>query len=103
MSTETGAEMTCKEFVELVTDLIEGQLAEAERVEAEVHVAECDGCATYLEQIQATIAGLRSLAESRRLPAHPRAGAGRVSRAPGRRPGGRRIARKRGGARRHRP
>ena len=68
MSTETGAEMTCKEIVELVTDLIEGQLAEAERVEAEVHVAECAGCATYLEQIQATIAGLRSLAQSDDFP-----------------------------------
>ena len=50
MSTETGAEMTCKEFVELVTDLIEGQLAEAERVEAEIHLGKCHGCTTYLEQ-----------------------------------------------------
>jgi anti-sigma factor RsiW len=64
MSTEIGAEMTCKEFVELVTDLVEGQLAEAERLEADMHVSECDGCATYLEQVRATIAGLRALAES---------------------------------------
>ena len=71
MSTETGAEMTCKEFVELVTDLIEGQRAEAERVEAEVHVSECAGSATYLEQIQATIAGLRSLAQSDDFPRTP--------------------------------
>lgn len=31
-------EMTCREFVELVTDLIEGELAEAKRVEAEAHL-----------------------------------------------------------------
>jgi anti-sigma factor RsiW len=68
MSTETGAEMTCKEFVELVTDLIEGQLAEAKRLEADMHVGECDGCATYLEQVRATIAGLRALAESDDFP-----------------------------------
>jgi anti-sigma factor RsiW len=62
MSTATD-EMTCREFVELVTDLIEGRLAEAKRVEAEAHLGECDGCATYLEQMQQTIAGLRRLAD----------------------------------------
>ena len=67
MSTATD-EMTCREFVELVTDLIEGQLAEAKRVEAEAHLGECDGCATYLEQIHQTIAGLRRLAEPDDLP-----------------------------------
>ena len=56
-------EMTCQEFVELVTDLIEGQLAEAARVEADSHLTECEGCATYLDQIRETIAGLRALAE----------------------------------------
>jgi anti-sigma factor RsiW len=60
--------MTCQEFVELVTDLIEGQLAEARRVEARAHLGECDGCATYLEQIEQTIAGLRMLAESEDFP-----------------------------------
>jgi hypothetical protein len=60
--------MTCQEFVELVTDLIEGQLAEAERVQAEMHAGECGGCATYLEQIKLTIAGLRGLAEGDEFP-----------------------------------
>jgi anti-sigma factor RsiW len=60
--------MTCKEFVELVTDLIEGQLAEAKRAEAEMHMGECPGCASYLDQIRDTIAGLRALAESDDFP-----------------------------------
>jgi anti-sigma factor RsiW len=64
----TEGEMTCQEFVELVTDLIEGQLPEAERLEAETHLGECDGCATYLEQVRLTITGLRSLAESEDFP-----------------------------------
>jgi len=68
MSTQATDEMTCREFVELVTDLIEGQLAEARRVEAEAHLGECDGCATYLEQIRQTIAGLRRLAEADDFP-----------------------------------
>jgi hypothetical protein len=60
--------MTCQEFVELVTDLIEGQLAEAARVEAEMHAGECDGCGIYLEQVKLTIAGLRTLAEGDDFP-----------------------------------
>ena len=69
MTTGTQTEMTCREFVELVTDLIEGRLTEAARVEAEIHTGKCDGCATYLAQIRQTIAGLRALAESDDFPA----------------------------------
>jgi anti-sigma factor RsiW len=68
MSAEIVNEMTCQEFVELVTDLIEGQLAEAKRVEAEAHLGGCDGCETYLQQIRQTIAGLRTLAASDDFP-----------------------------------
>jgi anti-sigma factor RsiW len=68
MSTQATDEMTCQEFVELVTDLIEGQLAEARRAEAEAHLGECDGCAAYLVQVRQTIAGLRALAQSDDFP-----------------------------------
>jgi len=68
MSAEIVSEMTCQEFVELVTDLIEGQLAEAKRIEAEAHVGGCDGCETYLEQVRKTITGLRALAASDDFP-----------------------------------
>ena len=68
MSAEAVREMSCQEFVELVTDLIEGQLDQARRIEAEAHLGGCEGCETYLEQIRQTIAGLRSLAESDDFP-----------------------------------
>lgn len=68
MNTTAGTEMTCKEFVELVTDLIEDRLAEAKRAEAEMHLGECPDCAVYLDQIRETIAGLRALAESDDFP-----------------------------------
>ena len=68
MTASATEEMTCQEFVELVTDLIEGQLAEAKRLEAEEHLGECEGCAAYLEQIRHTIAGLRTLAASEDFP-----------------------------------
>lgn len=68
MNAEAQTEMTCQEFVELVTDLIEGQLDDVARAEAEAHLRACEGCETYLEQVRLTIAGLRSLAEADDFP-----------------------------------
>lgn len=48
-------EMTCKELVELVTDYLEGTLAEDERIRLENHLSGCDGCTNYLEQMRQTI------------------------------------------------
>ena len=63
MSQPSVEEITCQEFVELVTDLIEGQLEVARRLEAEAHLGECDGCEAYLVQMRVTITGLRGLVE----------------------------------------
>lgn len=49
-------ELTCAELVELVTDYLEGRLPDAERRRFDEHVAVCEGCAAYLEQMRATIA-----------------------------------------------
>ncbi len=48
-------ELTCKELVELVTDYLEGALAPGERRLFESHLADCPGCATYLEQVHEAI------------------------------------------------
>jgi anti-sigma factor RsiW len=48
-------EMTCDELVELVTDSLEGALADGERAQLETHLAGCDGCTAYLEQMRTTI------------------------------------------------
>jgi len=48
-------EMTCKELVELVTDYLEGTLAEDLRLRMEDHLSQCDGCTNYLEQMRQTI------------------------------------------------
>jgi predicted anti-sigma-YlaC factor YlaD len=48
-------EMTCKELVELVTDYLEGTLAEDARLRMEDHLSRCDGCTNYLEQMRQTI------------------------------------------------
>ena len=48
-------EMTCQEFVELVTDYLEGVLPEPEHARLEAHLAACPYCATYLAQMRQTI------------------------------------------------
>ena len=48
--------LVCREFVELVTDYLEDRLPAAERARFETHLAECDGCGGYLEDMRALIA-----------------------------------------------
>ena len=48
--------LTCIELVELVTDYLEGSLSEDERARVERHLAGCDGCTDYIEQMRMTIA-----------------------------------------------
>ena len=47
--------MTCKELVELVTDYLEGTLPDEVRTRMEKHLAGCDGCTKYIEQMRQTI------------------------------------------------
>jgi anti-sigma factor RsiW len=51
----TENELTCQELVELVTSYLEGGLSPADRGRFEEHVAGCDGCTNYLEQMRTTI------------------------------------------------
>jgi anti-sigma factor RsiW len=48
-------DMTCKELVELVTDYLEGALAEDQRKRFDEHLVLCPHCQTYLEQMLQTI------------------------------------------------
>ena len=61
----TPRELTCREFVELVTDYLEERMAPAERARFEEHVAICPGCEAYLEQLRVTIAALGRLPRER--------------------------------------
>ena len=47
--------ITCQEFVELVTDYLEGTLAAGDHVRFEQHLTVCPGCADYLDQMRQTI------------------------------------------------
>jgi anti-sigma factor RsiW len=61
MSETKAPQITCRDFVELVTDYLEGQIAAAEQHAINDHLGECPGCAEYVRQMRLTIAGLRGL------------------------------------------
>ena len=61
----TADEVTCQQFVELITDYLEGTLTTRTRGHVEEHLVMCDWCVTYLEQMDATIVSLAALGETR--------------------------------------
>jgi anti-sigma factor RsiW len=56
-------DLSCKEFVEIVTNYLEGKLSQQEKARIDAHLTSCDGCYTYLEQMQQTIRYLGELPE----------------------------------------
>ena len=57
------ADMACNELVELVSDYLEGSLDAATRTRVDLHLAECDGCTSYLQQFRSTIETLGRVTE----------------------------------------
>jgi len=56
--------LTCKELVELATEYLEGVLSSEDKERFEAHLATCNGCTTYLQQIRRTIQAVGNLGES---------------------------------------
>ena len=59
----TAEEVTCQQFVELVTDYFEGALPARTLSKVEEHLVMCDWCVAYVEQMQATVDSLRKLGD----------------------------------------
>ena len=58
MATTDGVkvkELSCREVVEVLGDYLDGAMAPEDRVRLEEHLADCEGCTAYLEQLHATI------------------------------------------------
>jgi anti-sigma factor RsiW len=51
-------DLVCRDAVELVTDYLEGALAQRDRARFESHLAGCPHCRAYLAQIRATLDAL---------------------------------------------
>jgi anti-sigma factor RsiW len=62
-------DLTCQELVELVTDYLEGALAPGDRTRFELHLTDCDGCRTYLQQLRQVVASAGRLDEESLPPA----------------------------------
>jgi anti-sigma factor RsiW len=52
-------DVRCTEFVEVVTDWMEGALDDADRVAVEMHLAICPHCSDYLAQLRRSVEVLR--------------------------------------------
>lgn len=48
-------ELVCRQIVEMITDYLEGALSRSERRRFDAHLAGCEHCTEYLEQMRATI------------------------------------------------
>jgi anti-sigma factor RsiW len=55
MNGASGEELSCREVVEILGDYLEGAMVPDDRARLEEHLADCDGCAAYLEQLRVTI------------------------------------------------
>ena len=62
-------ELICRELVELVTDYLEGALPPEDVRRFERHLAACDGCSGYLDQLRETIRLTGTLREEQLSPA----------------------------------
>jgi anti-sigma factor RsiW len=56
--------LTCQELVELVTEYLEDVLPREDRARFEAHLAGCEGCSNYLEQMRSTIRVAGALSEA---------------------------------------
>jgi predicted anti-sigma-YlaC factor YlaD len=77
-------EVTCEQFVELVTDYFEGALPPPTLGRVEEHLVMCDWCRAYTGQMRATVDSLGGLSDQvSREPQAPLLAALRAKRAPG--------------------
>ena len=56
-------EIVCRELVELVTPYLEGVMPPDERALVEQHLAGCDGCTAYVQQMRLTIQAIGHVPE----------------------------------------
>jgi anti-sigma factor RsiW len=55
MSLFTPQSIPCQEIVEIITDYLEGNLSRRDRRRFDHHIAGCEHCTAYLEQMRETL------------------------------------------------
>jgi anti-sigma factor RsiW len=63
MTTTQLPEMPCRELVELVTEYLDDRLSQSDHTRFDAHLADCDDCVMYVEQMRHTIRALGGLPE----------------------------------------
>ena len=63
MARDRTTDFSCKDLVAVASDYLEGRLPASERARLEEHLAKCEGCTTYLEQMRRTITLIGELRE----------------------------------------
>jgi len=61
-----AADLACRDLVKLVSEYLDGDLPPNWLASIDNHLGACDGCTTYLEQIQNTVALLEQIDQNRR-------------------------------------
>jgi anti-sigma factor RsiW len=61
-------DLNCDELVELVTGYLDGALDDETERRVADHLAGCDGCTTYVDQIRQTVTALGSSPADAELP-----------------------------------
>ena len=59
--TSPSDDLACRDLVRLVSDYLDGDLPSGWRASIDAHLAACDGCTAYLEQIRQTVALLEQI------------------------------------------
>jgi predicted anti-sigma-YlaC factor YlaD len=55
MTDPMAEDLECREVVEAVTDYLDGTMAPGDRLRFDHHLALCEGCRDYLEQMRTVI------------------------------------------------
>lgn len=58
--------ISCADALELMTDHLEGALSEADAARMRAHLAGCQPCSVFLDQLRATIAVVHEVGRGRR-------------------------------------
>lgn len=57
------ADLPCRELVEMVSGYLEGTLPAVQTAAVRAHLAECEDCTTYVEQMRTTVGLLGQLCD----------------------------------------
>lgn len=63
--------ISCADALELMTDHIEGALSDTDAARMRAHLAGCDACKVYLDQLRATIEIVRKTGPTEAFPVDP--------------------------------